>query len=290
MNKKLAEAIAALIPHKMERNRWRGILRYGLLRATRLRYAMWRDKSLPACYLSVCAIAKNEGPYFKEWIDWHLKQGVEKFYIYDNESTDDTRDVLAPYIESGIVDYKYFPGRKMQLAAYDDCFDKHRLDTRWLAIIDIDEFIVSVRDNSIPDFLRRMENFASVEINWLVYGSSGEKKKREGDVMDRFRRHSLPGHELNRHVKSIVNPRRVCTMTGCHEAARISGCAVDSHGNRITCNFRNREPQQDVIRINHYAIKSFDEFLAKRARGRARVNNLRGLDYFKRFDLNDIEE
>ena len=79
-------------------------------------------------------------------------------------------------------------------------------------------------------------------------------------------------------------------MIGCHEAARISGKAVDPNGNVIKVNFRDREPQQDVIRINHYAIKSYEEFLAKRARGRARTNSLRDYDYFGQYDLNDIEE
>ena len=235
-------------------------------------------------------IAKNEGPYFKEWIDWHQKLGVEKFYIYDNESTDCTKDVLAPYIESGVVEYTYFPGQKRQLDAYDDCFERHRLETRWLGIIDLDEFIVPIKDRTIPEFLHGLEEFSSVEINWLVFGSGGARIKEPGGVMERFRSHSLPEHWLNTHVKSIVDPRRVCTMTGCHEAARISGVAGDSHGMPLKRGFRDRQPIQDVIRINHYAIKSYEEFLSKRARGRARVTTIRDMGYFERYDLNDIEE
>ena len=86
MNKVMAEIIAGLIPHKMTRNRWRGILRFGLYNAVKLRLQIKYNHTLPKYYLAVCAIAKNEGPYFKEWIEWHHKQGVEKFYIYDNES------------------------------------------------------------------------------------------------------------------------------------------------------------------------------------------------------------
>lgn len=290
MNKALAEIIAGVIPHKMTRNRWRGILRYGLWRALKLKYRMAHDTTRPQHYLAVCAIAKNEGPYFEEWIEWHRKQGVEKFYIYDNESTDCTKEVLAPYVEKGIVDYTFFPGSKKQLAAYDDCFEQHRLETRWLAVIDLDEFILPIKDRSIPDFLRRMEKYSVVEINWLVYGSGGAKTKAPGSVMERFHHHSLPEHRLNTHVKSIVDPRRVCTMTGCHEAARISGSAVDSHGSLLKKGFRDRKPQQDVIRINHYAVKSYEEFLSKRARGRARTTTLRDMNYFESYDLNDIEE
>lgn len=290
MNKVLAEIIAGVIPHKMTRNRWRGILRYGLWNTIKLKHRLKKDNTPPKYYLAVCAIAKNEGPYFKEWIDWHQKQGVEKFYIYDNESTDCTKEVLDPYIESGLVEYNYWPGKKQQLATYDDCFERHRLDARWIAVIDLDEFIVPIKDKSIPDFLRDLEQYSSVEINWLVYGSGGAKKKEPGGVMERFRKHSVPEHKLNTHVKSIVDPRRVCTMVGCHEASRISGRAADSHGNPLKKGFRDRVPQQDVIKINHYAIKSYEEFLAKRARGRARIDSLRDMGYFERYDLNDIEE
>lgn len=289
MKKVYAEIIAGMIPHKMTRNRWRGLLRYGLFKAMKLKWRMKHDYTPPRYYLAICAIAKNEGPYFQEWIEWHRKQGVEKFYIYDNESTDGTREVLEPYIASGLVDYTYFPGQKMQLAAYDDCFERHRLEMRWLAIIDLDEFIVPIKDRSIPEFLHRMEKYPVVEINWLVYGSGGAKKQEPGGVMERFRRHSLPEHRLNTHVKSIVDPRRVCGMIGCHEAARLSGKAADSHGVPLTKGFRDRKPQQDVIRINHYAIKSYEEFLSKRARGRARTNSLRDMNYFDAYDLNDLE-
>ena len=289
MNKVLAEIIAGVIPYKMERNRWRGILRYGLWNAIKLRYRMKKDSTRPQYYLAVCAIAKNEGPYFKEWIEWHRKQGVEKFYIYDNESTDCTKEVLAPYIESGLVEYCYFPGYRKQLAAYDDCLEKYRWDTRWIAFIDLDEFIVPIKDKTIPDFLRKFEGFPAVEINWLIYGSGGAKTKVPGTMMERFKHHSKLEHYLNRHVKSIVDTRKVFNLIGCHEAARIEGYAADSHGNPIKKHFREREPQQDVIRINHYAVRSFEEFLEKQNRGRASgTKRTVEMEYFDKYDLNDL--
>lgn len=291
MNKVIAEIIAGLIPHKMTRNRWRGILRFGPVNALRLKRRLRSDLTRPEHYLAVCAIAKDEGPYFKEWIEWHLSQGVDHFYIYDNESSDGTREILQPYIDSGVVEYKYWPGHRRQLAAYDDCLDHYRLASRWIAFIDLDEFIVPVKDASIPAFLKRFEAFAAVEINWLVYGSGGHKTKSPGTMMERFRFHSLPGHRLNRHVKSIVNPREVFTMIGCHEAAKISGSIADSHGQPVTKNFREREPQQDIIRINHYAVRSYEEFLEKQARGRASgTQKTVRSEYFEQYDLNDIED
>ncbi len=288
--KALAEAIAGLIPHQMERNRWRGLLRYGPWRALRLKRRLKSEIDEPQYYLTVCAIAKNEGSYFIEWIEWHKTQGVEKFYIYDNDSDDDTASVLAPYVASGLVEYVFWPGPKQQIPAYDDCIERHRMEARWMVFLDLDEFIVPLKDSSLVKFLQRMEQHPVVEINWLIYGSNGEREKRPGNVMDRFIKHSEPAHPLNRHVKSVVDPRRVACMTGCHEAARLPGVgpSVDSAGTPCHKNHFSRPPVMDDIRINHYAVKSYEEFLAKRARGRARTLDQRGLDYFERFDLNDI--
>lgn len=296
MNKDLAEFIAAFIPCKMERNRWRGLLRYGIINALRLKHEVKRHHDTPRHYLAVCAIAKNEGEYFKEWLDWHLRMGVDHFYIYDNESDDNTRQILQQYIDKGLVTYEFWQSRntrarRSQMAAYDHCITHYRYDARWIAFIDLDEFIVPIQDSTIPLFLKRFEQFAAVEVNWLVYGSGGQREKTEAPVMERFKRHSEWLHPVNRHVKSIVQPTRVYNMIGCHEASCMNGSAADSHGQSITHNFREREPQHDVIRINHYAVKSYEEFLAKQATGRANGKKRRLNDhYFPNFDLNDIED
>ena len=291
MNKVLAEIIAGVIPHKMTRNRWRGILRYGVRNAVRLMRRLREEHPAPTDYLSVCAIAKDEGPYFKEWIEWHLSQGVDRFYIYDNESTDETRRILEPYIQRGIVVYKYWAGHRRQLAAYDDCLEHYRFTSRWIAFIDLDELIVPIKDASIPAFLSRFESFAGVEINWLIYGSNGLRQKTSGTMMERFTRHAKPEHRLNRIVKTIVDPRRVYSMIGCHEAAKISGYIADSHGQPVEHNFRKRTAQHDVIRINHYAVRSFEEFEEKQKRGRASgTQRTVRTEYFNQYDLNDIEE
>ena len=60
MKKVYAEIIAGMIPRKMARNRWRGILRYGIFKALRLLHRLHRDHTKPQFSLAVCAIAKDE--------------------------------------------------------------------------------------------------------------------------------------------------------------------------------------------------------------------------------------
>jgi hypothetical protein len=165
---------------------------------------------------------------------------------------------------------------------------RHRFDSRWIAFIDLDEFIVPLKNKTIPEFLQDYEDFSGIEINWLCYGSGRQQTRTEGFVIDRFRAHSLPNFDKNRHVKSIINPRKTYSFIGAHEAVCFSGEIVDANKEPVRKPFFEREPLLDKIRINHYAVKSYEEFLEKRSRGRARKHKKRGLDFFDKYDKNDI--
>ena len=103
------------------------------------------DDVQPDYYLSIAACVKDEGRYLREWIEYHLWAGVEHFYIYDNGSQDNTREVLDPYMQSGVVTYRYWVAEiksgGQQVRMYNDAAVRYRHCTKWLAFIDADEFI-----------------------------------------------------------------------------------------------------------------------------------------------------
>ena len=99
------------------------------------------DKNLFLHDLSVVAILKNEAPYLKEWLDYHLLAGVDHFYLYDNDSPDTQAEVAAPYVKVGLVDYFSAPGKVMQNVVYNDAVKRFKFQSRYLAFIDGDEFI-----------------------------------------------------------------------------------------------------------------------------------------------------
>lgn len=84
------------------------------------------DKNLFMYDLAVVTIAKNEAPYIKEWLDYHLLAGVNHFYIYDNDSSDNQKEVLQPYVDAGIVTYIFYPGKARQYEAYNDAILNYR--------------------------------------------------------------------------------------------------------------------------------------------------------------------
>ena len=133
--------------------------------------------------IAIATIMKNEGAYLEEWIKYHLLVGIKKFYLYDNESTDNTKEVLKPYIERGIVDLIYFPGKGQQIPVYRDAVKRYKYDCRYIAFIDVDEFIRPMDQNkSVVDVVNEIFSLANrkraagLVIPRKTFGNSGYVK------------------------------------------------------------------------------------------------------------------
>lgn len=242
--------------------------------------------------LSFVAIIKNEAPYIEEWIEFHKLVGVSKFYIYDNESEDNLKDVLKKYIDSGEVVYKYYPGKCKQNAAYTEAVNDYKNKTRYMGFIDIDEFVIPTQADNlvkvIDDVLSKDKNAAGLAINWRVYGSSGFKEKPKGLVTENYRNRGEDAWRINIHVKTICNPRLVSHFCNPHFAIYKSPYyAVNENGKKVD-QWHNDENTCKKVRINHYFSKSFNEFVAKRNRGRADILQMRGMEEFAQHDKNDV--
>ena len=100
-----AHIVATFVIDKYKSKRVKKIVEYGIFKwkkeSKELRKNQHQNKY--KYDLAVVAIMKNEGPYLKEWIEFHKLVGVQKFYLYDNESNDDSRKILEPYIKEGLV-------------------------------------------------------------------------------------------------------------------------------------------------------------------------------------------
>ncbi|MDR2709373.1 MAG: glycosyltransferase family 92 protein [Elusimicrobiota bacterium] len=238
----------------------------------------------------IAAIIKNEAPYICEWIEYHLLIGVEKFYIYNNESSDNIREVLKSYIDEGIVVFKDFAGKNVHGWAYMDAIKRYRNKTRWLALIDLDEFIVIKNGAKIADFLRDYEDYDQLLMGWQVYGSNGHKTKPQGLVIENYTRHAKEDFITN--SKTVLNPRNVRGILNTHWRFMF-GLSVDENKTIFrTYPYTNKyfKPiSKNKICLNHYYGKSEEEFLKKSARGFSDGNTYKMTkDLFEFFDRNEI--
>jgi hypothetical protein len=200
--------------------------------------------------------------------------------------------------------------------AYADGLERARGRTRWLAFIDLDEFLFSPGPTPLPDVLREYEDHPGVVVNWQVYGSSGHTAKPDGLVIESFVKRARIQWVRNRRIKSIVDPTRAVRPIGPHffeyadgalaiteDHEPVSVISVDPWTRRMRRGI-SRLPlietdpyairQSSVkqvsvgrLRLNHYAVRSRQEFEQKTARhGSSRL----APRYFAYHDRNEVHD
>ncbi len=248
------------------------------------------------------AIFKNEAPYLDDWLTFHHAVGVEHFHMYNNFSTDDYQSVLQPWIDRGLVTLYDWPMKAGQMQAYADCLERVKNKTRWLAFIDIDEFLFSPGTRDIRQVLKQYEDLTGVFVYWVLFGSSGHQQRPTGSALDAYTWH-LDLHSANTEVhpkgvtgkarqgKTIFNPRIIKKLDHC--------CPIPWHG-AVLDEKRQLPPRftktptvsWDVLRINHYWSRSIEDIHDKVSRGQAKNGNARNLEkfLFREGQLNKVED
>lgn len=214
--------------------------------------------------LSIGAIFQDEAPYLKEWIEFHKLVGVQHFYLYNNCSTDDYLSVIQPYIDAGEVDLFEWPIQaiswenwiyEIQPAAYVNCIKHAKGRTKWLALIDLDEFLTPMSGTSVPDILKDYEEFAGVCFNWKIFGHSWlDDLPPEKLMIESLTLTAPTDRSTNLGVKSIVRPEFVESCKHPHYVIYKEGSYnVNSQKQRnIDVNGATDGVYYDRLAVNHY--------------------------------------
>lgn len=214
-------------------------------------------------YFSVAAIFKHEEPYIGDWVKYHLGLGVEHIYLYDNDSPDKSARI-AKEVGGDRVSIEPCPGSPAQKVAYHRCLASHKMETRWLAFLDIDEYLVTYAP--VNEVLHAYERHPALCPHWILFGSNGRLVYTPEPVPVRFTRSQLG---VNPHVKSIVNPVLTGEWITPHRFTHPNS-PVDENHNPIT--MQDSIPPNgtaDVIYVAHYSTKSKQECLERRNRPRS---------------------
>ncbi|WP_146032591.1 glycosyltransferase [Sphingobium sp. SA916] len=222
-------------------------------------------------YLAICAILKNEAINILEWIAYHRAIGVEKFYLYDNNSTDHVKKLLGKLILQGIVDLIPWSINPGQVEAYDDFADRHRHGWTWAAFIDLDEFINPFGHESLVEWLEGFADASAIAIQWFNFGPNGNDVPPSGLLIEGYTTRLCDDHVMHGHVKTIVRMADYDRAQGPH-SFHVRGKVVDEYGEEIdqSTNYALMQPKQHhAICINHYYTRSRQEWQSKIDRGLA---------------------
>jgi hypothetical protein len=225
-----------------------------------------RGRDEQATEIAIATLFYNEADYLKEWIEFHLMVGVDRFYLYDNGSTDGFQSVLDHHVRRNqvvVVPWAPFLLKgNTQLLAFAHAACNCSPTVRWLAFVDIDEFLFSEISDTIQPILAKFEDFGGLKIPRFEFGPNGHKEKPEGLVIENYTRAATRGANSIANgkensiakVKMAVQPARtVSVMT--------HACIVDGDILKIS------DETPTDLRINHYFSKSESEFERKLQRG-----------------------
>lgn len=227
-------------------------------------------------YLSACCILKDEDPFIIEWLVYHSLIGVEHFFIYDNESANplSKNPLVQKFALQGKITLMDVPGKTMQIPAYMHCLQKYGPMTKWLAYLDLDEFICPAEGTDIRPLLAGYEDYAALGLSWKCFSSGGHLSSPTGLVIKNYQERFLKEVERNLHIKSIIQPEKNHGVHTPHsfwpnegEIAASAAYRPITHGNAMIpiC--------WEKATVHHYILKSQEDAQRRIRRGRADIES-----------------
>jgi hypothetical protein len=217
---------------------------------------------------------KDGTKYLNEWLAYHYSIGVEHFYIINDMSADNIKEILEPWEKLGIVDVMNFKLNGRQREIYTYFIRKLANSTKWLGFLDLDEFLVVKEKKNALDWLNSFpEDTSAVEINWCCFGSSGLKNYENIFVTKRFTKYSSIDYKDNLHVKSIVKlGKNYFFLYNPHTIFPSASNVRNAKKELADRYFFQREVVWDNAWINHYYCLSREEFAEKIERWKANIH------------------
>jgi hypothetical protein len=242
-------------------------------------------------YLSIATIARGEALYIEEWVKYHLGIGVDHIYLYDNEYKH-VKEFPVRLVHKCLgpqVTLIPFEGETMQTKMTEHALFNFRKATRWLAFTDVDEFFIPYKTDNLKEVLSAYEKYPALGVHWRLFGSSNRKSYSPEPVLERFTRRAA---EVDRHIKCITVPTKTYKWVTVHKFTHGRESAVDENYIEIPeSESRPELPTADIIGINHYVTKSYEECLERRSRPRADIPAKHNfVEFFPAHDRNDVED
>ncbi|MDX8353652.1 glycosyltransferase family 2 protein [Cognatiyoonia sp. IB215182] len=262
---------------------------------------------------AIVTTMKNEGPFILEWLAYHRAIGFDDFLVYTNDCSDGTDTMLQMLMQKGLVQHRENPYRQMDLkpqhAALQAAEDEPLIrDAKWVACIDVDEFVnVKVGDGTLQALFDAVPDANMIAMTWRLFGNADRHAYADRPVTEQFTRcapelarkpHQAWGFKtlfenngifkkLGVHRPKGLNPQLWEMINWVNGSGRSLPRGMYRNGWRSTTETYG----YDLVQLNHYAVRSAESFLVKRDRGRVNhVDRDQGLAYWFRMNNNAEED
>jgi len=229
---------------------------------------------------TIMAIFKNETMNLKVWLDHYLWQGVEHFYLIDNNSNDNPLNILQDYIDRGIVTYYFKPEKHQQVEIYRYVFDNENIKekTKWLCICDLDEFFFGTTTKLVNVLENEFDNYDVIYTHSFFYGSDNlinHPKDIRTSIVHRT-------HDTINGIKYIFKPSTI------NNSSEIWIHWLVEPGTLQKKSGQNETFHDTNFRLNHYICQSLEYFQnVKMTRGDVSVSEnefIRTMEVFNHYE------
>jgi hypothetical protein len=224
--------------------------------------------------IAICAIGQFEEDYLEEWFDHHFNIGFDKIYFYDNNPVNNNlqKNICDKYQNVVYFDWRGNNNRRIQWNAYNETFNKFKNTFKYIAFIDIDEFIVFNPDQpiqNIKDFLNKNKrNY--YHLSWMIMDDNNLVFKDKRPVMERF---THPCNKMNNKVNGKNNRNLKHIIASCVKDPKIdihfSYCKEKCYNcsdKIVDGNSMFMEPDHSVCYIKHFYTKTVEEYMNTKAK------------------------
>ena len=194
----------------------------------------------------VCCI-KDEDEFIVEWIDYHLRIGFNKIYLYDNDNSVNTQKLIETYVQNETVIYTPMTNAVGSISIISKMFKHFKKNyqqnsTGWICHVDADEFINLKNYSKIQDFLKEYSMYGTIQLKRYNFGTSGYIKLT-GKILDKLI-HMNPEEPVG--DKCISSNKNLINL-GIHKH--------EVSGNRAY-------PDKNEINIHHYCSRGAADYLS----------------------------
>lgn len=213
---------------------------------------------------AICTCIKDEHPYLKEWIEWHLDRGFSHIYLYEDNGSKPHDEIVRLFPESvtlrsiNVVRDEPITVERRQMQMYTYSMGTLSDEYDWIAFIDADEYVDFEEGWNLERLLKEHEDYPAIMLSWMLYSANGRVEKPQGGVIESYPKADVVVDycriwgDTEWTFKSIVNTKKYEGFKHIHWAKG----SVNMNG--------STEKELKVFKkawIRHYYTKSWEEWV-----------------------------
>ncbi len=243
-------------------------------------------------YLCVVPV-RNEGPFLLEWLAHYLGAGVTDFLFFSNDCEDGTDEILNILADQGLITHipiSAVGDQSIQWQALKTAW-KHPLRKKadWMMVLDADEMInIHTKGHTLDDLIAAVPaDTDAIAMPWRLFGNNQRVFFEDILATESFTT-SMPASENHPFTdvffKTLFRPSGPFNQLGIHRPKQkkdqtpnwVDGSGAKMH-EHVSTNpkqltlfgqeLHTKNPGRDLVELNHYSVRSAENFMVKRARG-----------------------